>query len=187
MVKVRPSAIVSVHSHHSSAPGGGDGSSWAAAWDTIQDALDWKETTDAPVIVLVTSGIYYEHNLELTRPGIALIGADPYQRPVIDANSQGRGFSAYNIQTAKIDSFVIRNASYSGSGAGVYLFNSSVTLSNLMIYNNAATGLGRGGATYVTGSAGDPLIIGCTITENTGYNDSGGITEIGRASCRARV
>ena len=155
-----------------SAPDGGDGSSWATAWNNIQYALN---TTDVPAIVLVTSGVYYEHNLELTQPGIALMGADPYQRPIIDANSQGRGFRAFNIQTAKIDSFVIRNASIASSGAGVYLFNSSVTLSNLMIYANNSTGLGRGGAIYVTGSEGDPLIIGCTITENTGYDDFGGI------------
>lgn len=159
------------------ASAGGNGSSWPTAWNSIRNALDWKADTDIPAIVLVTGGVYYESNLELDEDhsGLALLGAHPYQRPVIDGGFSGRAFSVFNVQTAKIDSFEIRHARFSGPGGAFYLFGSSPILSNLVIHNNTASGIGRGGAIFVTGANARPLIIDNTIAKNTGYSNFGGI------------
>ncbi len=159
------------------ASAGGNGSSWATAWNSIRNALDWKADTDSPAIVLVTGGVYYESYLELDEDhsGLALLGAHPYQRPVIDGGFSGKAFSVFNVQTAKIDSFEIRHARFSGPGGAFYLFGSSPILSNLLIHNNTASGIGRGGAIFVTGANARPLIIGNTIAKNTGYSNFGGI------------
>ena len=163
------------------AAGSGNGSSWANAWNTIGEALDWKEQTgqaDLPAIVLVTGGIYYESDLELDEDhsGLALMGAHPYQRPVIDGGGSGRAFNAFGLQTAKIDSFEIRNSVFTGPGGGIHLEDSSPVLSNLLIHNNTATGpTGRGGAIYVLGAGSKPLIIDNTIAKNSGHDNYGGI------------
>ncbi len=155
------------------ATGAGNGTSWPNAFTSLENGLDWANGTSVPVILLATSGVYYERNLELERDRIALFGTHP-RMPILDGQSLGRGFIIFNVGIAKIDSFVIRNCRVSGPGAGIYLSNSSPTLSNLVLYRNVSAGTGRGGAMNLAVNS-SPLIADCAIVGNTGYNNYGGI------------
>ncbi len=165
------------------ASGANNGTSWANAWNAIQASLDWKAQTGVPVIVLVSGGIYYESGFELdeNHEKLALMGAHPYQRPLIYGDGSARIFTSFNLQTAKIDSLEIRNGYSSLQGGAFYLFSSSPILSNLLINNNVAT---YGGAVFIIADS-HPMLFGNTIVKNTGT--SGGYGGVYVASGTPRI
>jgi len=122
---------------------------------TIQAAIDYSEDGDT---VSVAAGTYVE-NINFNGKNIALIGADR-ETTIIDGNQNGSVVVFENGETnnALLMDFTITNGSgsldWSGhhSGAGIYVYNSSPILNNLIIENNKTSeGEGRGGGITVIG------------------------------------
>jgi uncharacterized repeat protein (TIGR01451 family) len=147
-----------------------------AACQTIKHAVDQTVNGDT---VLVLSGLYHEHDLQLNKP-ITVTGGfttnaafnswweaqypvpDPDLNPtIVDAQGQGRLIEIWG--NAVVEALTLRGGSVSGSGGGVYIGSGSPILRNNLIISNTAGA--RGGGIY--NSTGTPTIEQNEIAHNT--------------------
>lgn len=147
------------------APPGGDGTSWATAFQRIQSGLSAASSGNNEV--WVARGTYME-NVTL-RTGIRLYGGfvgtevslsarnPAAHTTTIDGNQAGN--TVVGANNAVIDGFTITNGKPSFSGGGVYCAYTSPTISNCRIAENAGSGVYCYQAT--------PTITNCEITGNT--------------------
>ncbi|UCC31578.1 MAG: right-handed parallel beta-helix repeat-containing protein, partial [Phycisphaerales bacterium] len=162
------------------ASSGGDGTSWATAYDSLSTALTAAQSGDQ---VWVAAGTYVG-NFTLAL-GVEVYGGfagneteltqrDWNANPTI-LNGNGTGSVVISpagaTETTRIDGFTITNGR-AFDGGGLYLRDSSATIANNRIKGNSATY--RGGGLYLDYSS--PTIANNTITGNsaTGSGGSGG-------------
>lgn len=171
---------------NASAPAGGDGSSWAAALNTISTQA-WSSVAGDEI--WVASGTYYE--TPCLSDGLSLYGGfagsetsrsqrDWAANPtIIDAT--GVWQSVVTIMDASdviLDGFTITNGHTISDGGGVYCTEvHSVTISHCTITHNQA--LNQGGGVFAADSS--VALTDCWITSNTSL-DGGGVISIGGSS-----
>jgi len=143
-----------------------------ADYATIQAAVEAADEGDT---ILVADGIYSgpgnrdivlegkpiilsENGPEVTIINCGGSESEPHQGIII-----GSGFGP----ETRIDGFTIRNAYFTGPGAGIMCANSSLIISNCIIENNYAF---RGGGICIYGSS--PIITNCIFRNNSG-NEGG--------------
>ena len=148
---------------------------------TIQDAINAAESGNT---ILVGPGIYRE-NIDFMGKSITVHGVDGPIKTIIDGDRAGSvvTYSGGETEEAVLDGFTLRNGSGTfiilapfigfGSyvGGGIYLENSSPTITNCMITNNYAY---LGGGLYLRASS--PTITNSMIVRNraTGLAHGGG-------------
>lgn len=147
------------------APSGGDGTTWATAFQHVQDGLTAATTSNNEV--WVAEGTYGQN--VFLRAGMRLYGGfsgtetsrfqrDPAAHPTIIDGGQA-GNTVIGANEAVIDGFTITNGKPATNGGGVYCSYVSPTISNCKITQNAGAGV------YCYQSS--PTITNCEITENT--------------------
>ena len=157
---------------------GGDGSSWAAAFDTIQAGIDAAVAGDT---VLVADGTYTgDGNRDLDFGGKAITvrsdGGDP-AFCVIDCEADWmtphRGFYFHSGETAAsaVQGVTVRGGYAADGGGGVRCSGSSPTFTDCTITQNGTDD--EGGGVCCVGS--NPTLINCAITQNMAYSEGGGI------------
>jgi len=134
---------------------------------TIQAAIMAAANGDT---VLVSPGTYTE-NLNFMGKAITVKSSSGSKSTIVDGNQLGPvvTFISGEARTSVLNGFTIRNGLGNVSGGGVYIQNSSPTISNNMITANVAA---VGGGIEVAG--GSPFILNNTITANLHGNSSGG-------------
>ena len=152
----------------------------------IQDAIDTAIDGD---IIEIQPGLYTgEDNYDLDPNGLAIIirSTDPNDpnvvaNTIIDPNGAGRGFNFHSGEDANctVSGLTITNGLAAGDSGGAILCsnNSSPTISNCLIKNNAADWYG--GAVYCF--SGSPTITGCTLSGNSARE--GGALECWSGTC----
>ena len=169
----------------------------------IQEVIDAAEDGDT---VIVYSGIYKGEgniNLDFCGKTIVLMSNNGPEMTIIDCESEGRAFYFHSGEDrqSQIIGFSILNGSAGASGGvyggGVFLANSSPTITNCIISNCAAS-TGGGGLfcdngnpqisnciiadCWASGAGGmefdysTPEIIDCDIKNNRVFMDGGGVT-----------
>ena len=135
------------------------GTSWGAAKQTIQAAVDVAASGDT---ILITSGVYgVSSSIAVTKP-LALSGVGGREAVVVDAQEQCGVFWVTNAGT-RIEGMTIRRGG--GGAAGVYA-ESSLVLSNCVI-----TGCTNSGVYLVEGGT----VQNCLISSNRSPDNAGGI------------
>jgi predicted outer membrane repeat protein len=150
---------------------------------TIQGGINGAVDGD---VVMVHTGVYYEHDIDFFGKVITVTGTDPEDSAVVaativDANSEGRVFLFQWPQdtTGILSGLTIREGYVYGDGGGVYCLGSNPTISmNIFAYNSAVGGGRSGGAIYCHGS--DPLISDNIFISNSA--ETGGAIAIKSSS-----
>ena len=148
---------------------------------TIQDAINAAESGNT---ILVDPGIYRE-NIDFMGKSITVHSVDGPVTTIIDGDRSGSvvTFSSGETEDAVLGGFTIKNGSGTYNvlvphlgfgryvGGGLYLENSSPTITNCMITNNYAF---IGGGLYLRAST--PMITNSMIVRNraTGFIHGGG-------------
>tara|TARA_B100000686_G_C16805936_1_gene990428 strand:- start:309 stop:8306 length:7998 start_codon:yes stop_codon:yes gene_type:complete len=152
----------------------GDGSQ-NAPFLTIRRALNSTNTGDT---ILVTSGRYFENIVWPSTNGIKLIGSGPTET-ILDGSAQG---TVILIRSSLIDTstlitgFFIQNGAtffdgYNNSeGGGIYLNESSPTITNLIIADNSSSVDGSA----ITLEGASPVLKNVTITDNYSIGTNAG-------------
>ncbi len=148
------------------APDGGDGLTWATAFNAIQDGIDAAVDGDA---VLVADGLYTgarNKNLDFGGRLITVRSAsgDP-TACVIDCESDGRGFHFHTDETyaSVVDGFSVRNGWVGVAGGAILCEAAGPTIRNCILTNNATVQTGGG---MHNGNEANPTVIDCTFTGN---------------------
>ncbi len=135
---------------------------------TIQAAID--AAADGDVIRLADGTFEGSGNCRISPRGKAItirsILGNPMDCIVSPGHNNGFAIADGEGPDTVIEGITIRDAtgdSCTGGGVGVYVYNASPTLRNLLVMNNNMNGI-RGGT---------PLITGCTITQNSTYGTTG--------------
>ena len=140
-------------------------------YPSIQAAIDAAVDGDT---IWVADDVYTgEGNRDIDFKGKAITVANENgpHNCIIDCQEQGRGFYFHSGEdfNSLVDSITVMNG-YARKGGGIYIENSSPTISNCkIIYNNAERG---GGGIYATKSK--SLISDCIISFNESEKSSGG-------------
>ncbi len=175
-------AAQTIHCVNDDATPGGDGLSWATAYDTLPPALTAAQPGDQ---IWVAAGAYVG-NFTLAL-GVEMYGGFTgtetlleqrdwaTNETILDGNQTGSVVTGPTgaTQTTRIDGFTITNgfgtvSGDSTDGGGVYLQASSPTIANNTITGNSADSFGGGGGLYVDSSS-------PTIANNTIANNGGGV------------
>jgi len=163
----------------SSVAASGDGSNWAAAYKTLDEALVAAGQCSVVDTILVAKGTYlpvYGKNLVMPAH-VGIYGGFPsgggaFAQRNAGANVttlQGAGsnviYNAYNNldATAVLDGFTISGGS-AAFGGGIHNNNSSPVINNCIISGNTATN--AGGGIYNKAGA-SPIITNCIFSGNT--------------------
>ncbi|MBJ6725341.1 chitobiase/beta-hexosaminidase C-terminal domain-containing protein [Geomesophilobacter sediminis] len=138
---------------------------------TIQAAIDAAYNGDT---VLVAPGTYLE-NIDFHGKNITVTSSGGADATIIDGNRNGSVVSLVSGETraSVLDGFSIRNGSASYNGGGIYVGNSSPTITNNKVYGNTGD-FGGGIAVYF----GSPSIRNNSIYQNSG-DWGGGISLTG--------
>ncbi|MBW7864850.1 MAG: right-handed parallel beta-helix repeat-containing protein [Candidatus Hydrogenedentes bacterium] len=153
----------------------GDGSSWAAAFDKIQDGIDAAVLATPPLWVFVAGGNYTETlnmpaNVEVfggflgTESNAAERNLAANPPTVINANNAGRAVTFGAVDNAGLDGVTVTGGK-AGSGGGVQFDGSGpgCYLDNVTVRENTAEY--RGGGVYcLNGTA--PSLRACNILGN---------------------
>ncbi|MDD1682411.1 MAG: PGF-pre-PGF domain-containing protein [Methanoregula sp.] len=138
--------------------------------DSLQAAID----AAAPGSVIdLDPGIYYEHDLVVTKPIIIranqTLGGNP-ANTTIDARGLGRIFTVENGNTLVIENLTLQNGLVSGNGSAVSSMGGDIAIISSTISNCSATG--SGGAIY--SYDGMTLILSSTFSHcsATGSDDA---------------
>jgi hypothetical protein len=159
-------------------PGPGAGTP-AEPYCSIQSGIDaagWGDT------VQVDAGTYLE-NITM-KDGVVIQGAGAGENPelhsIIDGDENGTVVTAIDVDSAaSLDGFMITNGK-AIDGGGMYISNSSPTVSNCIFAGNSAhliAGVGDGGGMYNSGS--NPTVTNCTFSGNVATGDGGGMYNVG--------
>jgi len=146
---------------------------------TIQAAIDVSVDGDT---VLVADGTYTgegNKNLDFNGKELTVQSENGPLKTIIDCENDGRGFYFHNgeLEDAFISGFTITNGRVRDQGGGIYIGNSSPTITHCIIINNIATSNSnnsQGGGIYI-GNAGSATIANCAIIRNTSNHQGGGI------------
>ena len=138
---------------------------------TIQAAINVALTGDT---VVVAAGTYYE-NIDFLGKAITVTSASGKNVTIIDGNHLGPvvTFKSGEGRKSMLKSFTLQNGSTTFDGGGIYISNSSPTIQNDVVKNNAAGNGGAGIAVQFSSA----LTQGNTITNNTqlaGYSGGTG-------------
>jgi len=168
-----------------SAPGGGDGSSWALAFDDLQDALDGA----APFVVIhVAQGVYRpSEQVDPADPrsvsfvmiaDVAILGGfagygavDPDERDVaaytsvLSGDLDGNDGPDFTNRSDNCYHVVFNNGNYLTSTAVLDGFTLSGGHADVAVQYNS------GGGIFIQSSS--PTLNGCTLTDNWAYNSGG--------------
>ena len=137
------------------------GTNWGTAFLTVSNALAHVSITTMVVYVqngtyLLTNQINMVSGCQLlggysgTTPEPGLRGVDPATNCIIDGASFCRVFNVSNCASGTlIDGFTIQNGKSSGSGGGLYVYNSTNTISHNKIVANSSPGGQYGGGLYI--------------------------------------
>ncbi len=161
----------------------GDGTRWATAFQTIQEAVDAAISEDE---IWVKKGVYtpYPSQIEITK-SVSIYGGfegTETQRDqrdwikndtVVDGLYAVRNFYiTADAANVTVDGFSINNGNTSSKGGGIYnAASSSLTIANCTFNNNFADEDGGGVSNYNSFST----LTNCTFNSNfTGPNSGGG-------------
>jgi hypothetical protein len=148
-------------------------------YQTIQAAIDAAADGDT---VLVADGTYTgegNKNLDFNGKELTVQSENGPLKTIVDCENDGRGFYFHNgeLEDAFVSGFTITNGRVSDQGGGIYIGNSSPTITHCIIINNIATSNSnnsQGGGIYI-GNAGSATIANCAIIRNTSNYQGGGI------------
>jgi hypothetical protein len=138
---------------------------------TIQSGIDSAIVGDT---VIVACGTYHEHDVAL-KSGICLLSESQETSCVtIDADSLGRVFYAYGVDSTIIRGFTVTGGYAAGPspsdiGAGMYCENSFLKLMDCQFTANHA--VFDGGAGYLKASS--LRFVGCEFSGNSGWSGGG--------------
>lgn len=138
---------------------------------TIQAAINAALNGDK---VMVASGTYFE-NIDFAGKAIMVTSTSGKNVTFIDGNHAGPvvTFKSGEGRKSVLSNFTLQNGSTTFEGGGIYISNSSPTITNNVVKNNAAANGGAGIAAEFSSA----LIQGNTITNNTqlpGYSGGSG-------------
>jgi parallel beta-helix repeat protein len=148
-----------------------------ADFPTIQYAIDAALDGDE---IIVAPGTYTSTANEVVNmlgKEIWLHSSEGPEVTIIDGEGARRGIICHNAKTrqTRIEGFTITKGfdAWWGGGSGLFMENSSPTITDCIITDNTASnGMGAGG---VLVRAGAPIFVNCNISNNTGAGDGGGI------------
>ncbi|MBL7178005.1 MAG: C10 family peptidase [Desulfobacteraceae bacterium] len=164
----------------------GDGDSWANAFSTIREAVNFSFPGDE---IWVKMGTYLLESAIQIDNGIRLYGGfggwetkrdqRDWQTNVTTVDAQGTSSCFYlnNVDNATMDGFVIRRGN-SDYGGGIYNTWSSPTVANCTFSENSAKYYGGGIYNYDS----SPTITGCAFSKNSAESSGGGIYNGGTSS-----
>ena len=140
-------------------------------YSTIQAGIDAASEGDT---VLVADGIYTgtdNKNLDFKGKKITVRSENGAENCIIDCEGDGRGFYFHSgeLKDSVLSGFTIRNGN-TFEGGGIYIKQSSPTITNSIVYNNIAY---SGGGIYCENSF--AIITNCTVNQNTASWEGGGI------------
>jgi len=141
-------------------------------FDSIQEAID-KSFIGGTVIVL--PGTYTgkgNRDIDFCGRAIVVRSQEGPETCIIDCEAKGRGFRFHSEEGANslLEGFTITNAYHYSSGGGVFISDSSPTITNCTLNGNSADA--GGGLCNITGS---PTITRCTFNGNSANDDGGGL------------
>ncbi|MFG0328685.1 MAG: choice-of-anchor Q domain-containing protein [Phycisphaerales bacterium] len=181
------------------APPGGDGTSWASAYNDLATAI---QTAPIPSEIWVAEGVYHpdqgtgdrELSFEL-RNGLALLGGfsgaetrardrNPIDHPTILSgdigapevsvdNSQHVVIATNTDRSALLDGFIIEHGRSDRFGGGMYILNGSPIIRKCTFRLNTAY---AGGGVF--NRQGDPYMSTCVFTENEALVRGAGLYNI---------
>ncbi len=157
----------------------GDGTSWEAAFKTIQEGIDAASGGDT---VIVGEGAYAE-NIEFNGKNITVRSADPsdwtvVEKTTIDGMKRGPTvtFAGTENESCLLSGFTIQNGN-AESGGGIAGRGTHATIQSNRIAGNSADGV------YPAGGGGladcDGMIQGNRITGNSAFSGGGGLYSCG--------
>jgi len=178
------SAMAAIWYVDSEMTGSGDGTSWATAFQTIQEAVDAAVSEDE---IWVKKGVYvlFFSQIEIAKSmsiygGFTGTETQRNQRnwnkneTVVDGLHKVRGFYiTADAANVTVDGFSINNGNASSDGAGIYnAANSSLTIANCTFNGNSASS--EEGGIYNADSS-TSTITNCTFNGNSASSKGGGI------------
>jgi len=129
---------------------------------TIQAAIDAAPDKS---IIIVLPATYFE-NIVIENRKIIIAGIFP-EKTIIDGGGIGRVMTIINSHVGILGVTVQNGNGFPFLGGGVYSKNSSFAMVNCIVKQNNAGGM------YIQG--GTPVIIKCTIRNNSTNSDGGGV------------
>ncbi len=140
---------------------------------TIQEAVDAAMDCDT---VLIDDGTFTgdkNRNIDLKFKAITVTSANGAENCIIDCQEAGRGFIIFRGEGADtiLNGLTVRNAAAT-FGAGIYIQNSSPTISDCIV--SSCMSESDGGGVYCS-SESSPLIQDCTIVDNSAGGIGGGL------------
>ena len=154
---------------------GGNGTSWATAFQKIGDAIAAAKGAGGAQKICVRGGPYSNENfpLKIDFNNLTLIGCTrQYYGPKIQGDGANRVIEVISASNVTIKNFLITNGSSAGDGGGILVDHShDVYLCDLEVHYNHCAGNG-GGMAWKDSSG---LIDQNCIWENTAGNGGGGI------------
>jgi hypothetical protein len=172
---------------------GGAGTSWAAAFNKVEDAVDAARSSRSVQEIWVAFGTYQLGKTLDLRAGVDLIGGfrgaesqrnqrvpGAPQLTVLDIGGQGRVLQLESSATSadEVIGFTIRGAKYQGSGGGIYCYGGSPTLSELIIENNQVSPSSTFGSANGAGAyfySGSPVLSDVVFRFNSAQGSGGGL------------
>ena len=143
-----------------------------ADYATIQEGIDAASDGDT---VLVAAGTYVE-NVNLSGKSIVIIG-DDQETTIINGAQNGRVITFDNPcnqgASSVLKGFTIKNGTWNGDGAGIYVYYGNLVMKDLIIRNNTTNPANGGGITIENSS--NSSISNCIIEENESRPKGGGI------------
>ncbi len=160
----------------------GDGTSWASAFGSIQEALD-AAVEKSGVEIWVAEGTYTSDidPVAVMKPGVSLYGGfagtenardnrDAEIHPTV-IDGEGVRRCIHGADNAALDGFFIQNGFSGGNGGGMYNASVSPAVSHCKFIQNTATE--EGGGMYNASSS--PTVTDCLFSGNTA-GTGGGMT-----------
>jgi predicted outer membrane repeat protein len=139
-------------------------------YTTIQTGIDIATAGDT---VLVADGTYKgmgNKNLDFKGKRITVRSENGPEYSIIDCEGDGRGFYFHSAEQedSVLSGFTIRNGNGGDDGGGIYILNSSPTITNCIVRENTAR---SGGGVSCDSSF--PILTNCTIKNNTARSGGG--------------
>lgn len=168
-------AAVTIYVDDDTCPATGTGTS-GDPFCSIQEALDNAADGD---LIEVAAGTYYEH-LTLPSPLQVTIQGAGRTTTIVDGSASGRVLYVSPFTDVTISGMTFQNGS-EGPGAGVYIHEASLDISDCLIQNNVSS-LGGGGLYML--STGSLTMTNCEVKMNTAVQsgaNGGGMAIYGTA------